>query len=58
MAKMLMISPEFNCSKEILTIVAMLSGELPTLDSYRTLDAHTVYSPQRVAQATKPGQGG
>ena len=27
MAKMLITSPEFNCSNEILTIVAMLSGE-------------------------------
>ena len=27
MAKMLIVSPEFNCSNEILTIVAMLSGE-------------------------------
>ena len=26
MAKMLIASPEFNCSNEILTIVAMLSG--------------------------------
>ena len=26
MAKMLIVSPEFNCSNEILTIVAMLSG--------------------------------
>lgn len=28
MAKMLIVSPEFNCSNEILTIVAMLSGKL------------------------------
>ena len=27
MAKMLIISPEFKCSNEILTIVAMLSGK-------------------------------
>jgi hypothetical protein len=26
MSKMLIVSPEFNCSQEILTIVAMLSG--------------------------------
>ena len=26
MAKMLIVSPEFKCSNEILTIVAMLSG--------------------------------
>ena len=26
MAKMLIVSPEFKCSQEILTIVAMLSG--------------------------------
>ena len=28
MSKMLIVSPEFNCSNEILTIVAMLSGML------------------------------
>jgi pre-mRNA-splicing factor ATP-dependent RNA helicase DHX15/PRP43 len=28
MSKMLIVSPEFNCSQEILTIVAMLSGPL------------------------------
>lgn len=27
MGKMLIASPEFNCSNEVLTIVAMLSGE-------------------------------
>jgi pre-mRNA-splicing factor ATP-dependent RNA helicase DHX15/PRP43 len=27
MAKMLIVSPEFKCSAEILTLVAMLSGE-------------------------------
>jgi Helicase associated domain (HA2) len=26
MSKVLIVSPEFNCSEEILTIVAMLSG--------------------------------
>jgi HrpA-like RNA helicase len=26
MSKMLIISPEFHCSQEILTVVAMLSG--------------------------------
>ncbi|OSD00361.1 P-loop containing nucleoside triphosphate hydrolase protein [Trametes coccinea BRFM310] len=30
MAKMLIVSPEFNCSNEILTIVAMLSGKIHT----------------------------
>ena len=28
MSKMLIVSPEFNCSNEILTVVAMLSGML------------------------------
>jgi len=28
MSKMLIVSPEFNCSQEVLTIVAMLSGRL------------------------------
>ena len=28
MSKMLIVSPEFNCSNEILTIVAMLSGKI------------------------------
>jgi hypothetical protein len=28
MSKMLIVSPEFSCSQEILTIVAMLSGVL------------------------------
>ena len=36
----------------------MLSGELPSPDSYRTLDADNVHSSQRVAEATKPAQGG
>jgi pre-mRNA-splicing factor ATP-dependent RNA helicase DHX15/PRP43 len=31
MAKMLIVSPEFKCSNEILTIVAMLSGKHPDL---------------------------
>lgn len=29
LAKMLISSPEFNCSNEILTIVAMFSGKPP-----------------------------
>ena len=29
MAKMLIVSPDFKCSNEILTIVAMLSGKPP-----------------------------
>lgn len=28
LAKMLIVSPEFKCSNEILSIAAMLSGEL------------------------------
>jgi pre-mRNA-splicing factor ATP-dependent RNA helicase DHX15/PRP43 len=31
MGKMLVVSPDFRCSNEILTIVAMLSGELSFL---------------------------
>ena len=31
MAKMLIVSPEFNCSNEVLTIVAMLSGQFFTV---------------------------
>ena len=31
LAKMLVISPHYNCSNEILTIVAMLSGRLSDL---------------------------
>jgi len=29
LAKMLIVSPEFKCSNEILSIAAMLSGESP-----------------------------
>ena len=35
MTKMLIVSPKFNCSNEILTIVAMLSGEKFSPDPYR-----------------------
>jgi pre-mRNA-splicing factor ATP-dependent RNA helicase DHX15/PRP43 len=43
LGKMLIISPEFRCSQEILTIVAMLSGKLVTL-SLRVVraDVHSV----------------
>lgn len=33
---MLIVSPEFNCSNEILTIVAMLSGKLEAACVFRT----------------------
>ncbi|CCO30308.1 Putative pre-mRNA-splicing factor ATP-dependent RNA helicase F56D2.6 [Rhizoctonia solani AG-1 IB] len=36
LAKMLIVSPEFRCSNEILTIVAMLSGELELLQNRNT----------------------
>lgn len=32
LSKMLIVSPEFKCSNEILTIVSMLSGEFPVVE--------------------------
>ena len=37
LAKLLIVSPEFNCSNEILTIVAMLSGRCHCLCLFRNL---------------------
>jgi len=37
MSKMLIVSPEFKCSNEILTIVSMLSG-MPVLTLYSRAD--------------------
>ena len=42
MSRMLIVSPEFNCSQEILTIVAMLSGNLFWLDVLMRLIASLV----------------
>jgi pre-mRNA-splicing factor ATP-dependent RNA helicase DHX15/PRP43 len=42
MSKLLIVSPEFNCTQEILTIVAMLSGNLFWLDVLMRLIASLV----------------
>ena len=56
MAKMLIVSPEFNCSNEILTIVAMLSGASP-LHAYHHLSLNVVCSSEHLVTATKPATG-
>jgi HrpA-like RNA helicase len=58
LGKMLIASPEFKCSNEILTIVAMLSGQSGLLlfdEGHRMLTAR---SAQRVSQAKQRAQGG
>jgi hypothetical protein len=58
MSKALIVSPEFDCSQEILTIVAMLSGWFFLCDSVD--GAHRIYlqSPtfgyDRTTSAKKP----
>ena len=56
MTKMLIVSPEFNCSNEILTIVAMLSGTcLLHVCPLQTLTA--VHSTHYLAASAKPAAG-
>lgn len=55
MSKMLISSPEFKCSNEILTIVAMLSGE-SSQGGYRRSLNH-LPSTQRLATAEQPEAG-
>ena len=53
---MLIVSPEFRCSNEILTIVAMLSGEL---NVYRLCVYLTPFnSAERVDSSSKHAQRG
>ena len=43
MSKMLITSPEFKCSNEILTIVAMLSGQYQFECSFHDIHTHVVF---------------
>ena len=57
MSKMLIVSPEFNCSQDILTIVAMLSGmcvHLCTDIIYLII----VCSSEHLVETEQPAQGG
>jgi HrpA-like RNA helicase len=56
MSKMLIFSPEFRCSEEILTIVSMLSG-IPVLCSC-PLVLIGLYSAEHLATTTKPTERG
>ena len=58
LAKMLIVSPEFKCSNEILTIVAMLSGAACYFPKShdRALTIHS--SAKRVCAPTEPKEGG
>jgi pre-mRNA-splicing factor ATP-dependent RNA helicase DHX15/PRP43 len=55
MGKMLVVSPDFRCSNEILTIVAMLSGE--SFLSVSRMYADAECSAERVAAAEQHAQG-
>ena len=56
MAKMLIVSPEFKCSNEILTIVSMLSGMPVFLIVYLTLTG--LYSPEHLATTAQSAKRG
>ena len=64
LAKMLIVSPEFKCSNEILTIVAMLSGtslnsSQPPVGCWPIAGtAHVAFSAQRLCPTAQPSQGG
>lgn len=55
MSKLLITSPEFNCSNEILTIVSMLSGEFGL---FLGSDSLTMHSSQRFPKTAESTQGG
>ena len=52
LAKMVIASTDYNCSNEILSITAMLSGAFPSLSiSYMIINYNSIFSSSNICKA-------